>query len=273
MKKVHKLLFLSLVVALSLNACSKDDETELAAEDSQAVLAETTIDAAFEEVDNIGYSALVGTGSFNGRLATASNALASCATVNADQETRTIVIDFGSEGCADALGRVRMGKITLTYTESSWTMTFDGFKIDDKTIEGERTISIVNRSGNSFTMHILLKNGKISWADGTFISREIDRTKTWRFAEGEWEITGSANGTNRNGQSYSSTITSPLLYQRSCLEKGVHIPVKGVLFIERSNPAKDSITVDFGDGSCDKLIKVTVGDFTKEIEVGTRAGA
>lgn len=255
-------------MALNLTACSKDDETELAAEDSQAVFAEANIDAAFEEVDNIGFSALMGTGSFNGRLEASSNRLESCATITADHDARTIIIDFGSEGCTDAQSRVRMGKVILSYTENSWSMTFDGFKIDDKTIEGERTISIVNRSADAYTMHVLLKNGKISWEDGTFVTREIDRTKTWRFAAGEWEISGSASGTNRKGQEYSSSITSPLLYQRSCLEQGIYIAVKGVLVIERSNPAKETITVDFGDGSCDKLVQVTVGDFTKEIELG-----
>lgn len=53
MEKLHNLL-LGLAVALSLTSCSKDNETELAAEDSQAVFAEATIDAAFEEVDNLG---------------------------------------------------------------------------------------------------------------------------------------------------------------------------------------------------------------------------
>lgn len=274
MKKLHNLLLLGLAVALSLSSCSKDDETALAAEDSQAVFAEAGIDATFEEVDNIGYSALVGTGLFNGRLATGSNSLTDCATVTADHENRTIIVDFGSEGCADQMGRMRMGKITLSYSASGWTMVFDGFKMDGKTIEGERIISILNREGDAgVTMRIQLKDGRITWEDGTFITREIDRTKTWRLLQGEWEITGSASGTNRQGHEYSSIITSPLLYLRSCMEESTFIAVKGVLVIERSNPEKEAITVDFGDGACDNLIEVTIGDFTKEIEVGAGAGA
>ncbi len=274
MKKLHNLLLFSLVVALGLTSCSKDDEAKLTTEDTQAIFAETSIDATFEEIDNIGYSALINTGSFNGRLKAGNNVLSDCAIISADQEQHTVVVDFGDEGCVDALGRVRVGKITLAYTENSWTMTFDGFKLDDMAVEGARTISIVNREeNNASTMHITLKNGKITWDDGTFISREIERTKIWRFGQGEWEISGSASGTNRNGQEYSSSITSPLLYQLSCLQQGTFIPVKGAMRIERSNPDKEALTVDFGEGTCDNMIKVAVGNFTKEIEVGARAGA
>ncbi len=56
------------------------------------------------------------------------------------------------------------------------------------------------------------------------------------------------------------SITTPLIYKRGCF-----YPVSGTISIETDG--EETKTIDYGDGECDNLITVTIGDVTEEIEL------
>jgi hypothetical protein len=119
--------------------------------------------------------------------------------------------------------------------------------------------------------------GKITFADGKFITRAQDLTREWQRVistgtvsdptKDKWVISkgGTASGTNKNGKTYSMTITADLVYSRACaISNKVFIPVSGT----KSMKADDKeYIVDFGSGDCDNDITVTVNGVSKKITV------
>ena len=148
--------------------------------------------------------------------------------------------------------------------------TFDGYFINGVKIEGTRTVTNSSASLESnpiFT--IVVTGGRATWPDATFATREANRTREWKRSNtpntDQWIVTGTASGTNRNGKSYQMEITKPLVYKRECaINDKVFIAVEGtkVLTVESKQ-----VTVDYGDGSCDKLVTITINGKSKEVEV------
>lgn len=141
-------------------------------------------------------------------------------------------------------------------------------------IEGTRTVT--NSSGSledhpSFT--IVVDGGKVTWPDGTFATRESNRTREWIRAANpindEWRVTGTAAGTNRNELSYTMEITKALVFKRQCaISNRIFMPVAGekVLTTVLSTGTRQ-MKIDYGDGECDKIVTVTINGESKEVEI------
>jgi hypothetical protein len=197
-----------------------------------------------------------------------------CATVTHDKEAMTITIDFG-DGCEGPDGKVRSGIIFITYTGrlfipgSVWTITSRGYTVNRKLIEGTKTITNVSANINDpVSFHKLLEGGKVTWPDGTYATREVDKTFTWIRADNplgdEIHVEGEASGTNRRGVAYKVTIVSKIVWKRSCRLRGVCVPVQGLKVIERRE--HPDVLVDFGDGECDALVTITKNGESKIVE-------
>jgi hypothetical protein len=115
MKAFRLPLLLAGSLLFILGSCDKEKESE-AIDESPAEL-EAAYDDAFEEVDAIVESTM---DYFieNGRIAEAEeeNELIRCGIKTHDFENKTITIDFG-DGCKGWGGRIRKGKIIITYTD------------------------------------------------------------------------------------------------------------------------------------------------------------
>lgn len=267
MNQIRKTFFVVLILTAGLFACEKNEEDTLPVEDSEAVLAEASADATFEQIDNIALGALMESGAFNGRKQNEATDFSGCAVLTLDQNARKLTVDFG-DGCTGEQGHVRSGKLIISYTSTSWSILFSNFKVDGLSVEGTRTQTIVSGDNNLTVWTVELQDGKIIWPDGSFITRDLSHTKSWNAGTGELRVEGAASGINKKGVNYSSVISSPLVYLQTCIAEGIVVPVKGVLQIERSNPDKATITADFGTGECDKLVEVRVGKYTKVVEAG-----
>lgn len=283
------------VVALFFLASCQDDKIDFSGSDSQNVENEAVSDAYYEDADDMSGIAMSsdattltgGRESSDGRKFTVKiSDLAKrfdCATVTFETDPTSsvevpkgiITIDFGA-GCTDAKGNVRKGKIIINYTGrrflpgSTVVTTFADYFINGVKIEGTRTVT--NKSGSLeanpiFTIEV--KGGKATWPDATFATREASRTREWKRGNtpnlDQWIVSGAASGTNRNGRSYQMEITKPLVYKRECaISDRVFIAVEGtkVLTVESKQ-----VTIDYGDGACDKLVTITVNGKSKEVEV------
>lgn len=284
-----------LVIAGLVFFASCDENTiDFDAADSQNVENEAVTDAYFEDVDDI--SALTvssdpatlngGRESNSGRQIQVNDHRLNCPGIIVTLEVSTdstpqhpkgvITINFGN-GCEDARGNVRKGIIIITYNGrrffpgSSVVTTFDGYEVNGIQIEGIRTLTNTSSSlQDNPKFNITVVGGKITWPDGTFATRYVDRTREWvRVANNplndQWLVTGTAAGINRHGVGYSMEITKPLVFKRSCaIDSRIILPVEGTKVFTTEDK---QVIIDFGDGECDRLITVTVNGISREIEV------
>jgi hypothetical protein len=140
-------------------------------------------------------------------------------------------------------------------------ITFEDFYINGNLIEGVKTIS--NTDGVNFL--ITLEGGKITFEDGTFITREMERNREWIVGletpffiwDDEFEITGFCSGINRDGLEYSHIIVEPLLKKMSC-----RWIVSGTIEMQAG---ENLVILDYGDGECDNIATITVNGETTEI--------
>lgn len=180
-----------------------------------------------------------------------------------------ITIDFG-DGCEDAKGNVRKGKIIIYFDGrrfhpgSFYIITFEDYSINDIQLEGVRTITNLNESSaENPKFEIKLKNGKATWPDGTFATREHLFIREWVLyntrAEDHLIVTGSAEGINRRGFAYEMEIIKPLIYKRGC-----PIAIAGVKVFKTRNSV---ITIDYGDRECDRAVVIKVNGNQQDIRI------
>lgn len=295
MKKIFgkSILGVAAIALIFLSSCDDNNQVALSTNDSNNVENEALTESYFEDVDDmstlaVSVDASTSTGSresASGRQGTKpSDTRFTCATVTfefaADNSIANphgyITIDFGTTGCTDARNNVRKGIVKVEFKgrrfmpDSQIITTLQGYSINGIAIEGVRTVT--NTSGSlelnpKFT--ITVQGGKSTWPDGTFATREVNRTREWVRATNplndEWIVTGTAAGTNRDGKTYQMEITNPLVYKRECASSakgGIAVEGTKVLTVDGK-----VITIDYGTGTCDKLITITINGVSKEIEV------
>ncbi len=294
MKTSIKLSYLiTFMISAFLISCS--DKIDFSSNDNENAQNEASSESYSDDADDISSVALssddatlTGRESVTGRriavkIADIAKRL-DCATVTIetaadntpDVPKGTITIDFGT-GCTDARGNVRKGIILVTYSgkrfqpNSTAVTTFNGYSINDIKIEGTRTVTNITGSSESapkFT--IVVTGGKTTWPDGTFATRNVNRTREWIRAaspsQDSWVITGTASGSNRKGRNYSMEITKPLVFKRECSSSGnkVFIAVEGT---KQLTVGDKVTTIDYGDGTCDNKVTISINGATKEVEI------
>lgn len=281
--KVGKgLLGIALISLGILSSCEDSNQVDLSANDSNNVENEAVTEIYFEDVDDmstlaVSVDASTSTGSReagSGRGGVKpSDSRFTCATITFEFASDNslsnphgyITIDFGT-GCTDARGNVRKGIIKIEFKGKRFMpnaqiiTTLDGYSINEIAIEGVRTVTNSTESLESnpkFT--ITVQDGKATWPDGTFATREANRTREWvRTANpltDEWIVTGTAAGTNRDGKVYQMEITKPLVYKRACAATKGGIAVEGTKVLTVDGKV---ITIDYGNGTCDRDRKSVV---------------
>lgn len=282
MKKMNlKLLVVVGLVGL-FSACNQDAEVNPEFDDASLSL-ETEIESDFDDIDNFvaeGIDGIV----YNGNTGARTDGqwrrhLPDCAIVTHDYEAKTITIDFG-EACEGKGGKIFSGIIFTTYTDRKFipgsivTTTFENFMVDGKLIEGTRVSENISEGlEDNPTFHITLTNGKVTFDDGSFATKEADKTKMWLRATNplndEYHILegSKTNGVNIEGVEYNSLIIETLVYKNICRLDGIHVPVAGVKEVTIGDRF---YSIDFGDGECDNLATVTSNGETKTIELKRR---
>jgi hypothetical protein len=281
-KRLKAVIGLGILSMLFMTACNQDDVQTPASEiDDAAMEAESIAQSDFEEIDDITSNVMVVTeGSTGGRIASVDDDRCQCAEITHDIVNKTITIDFG-DGCEGPMGVVRSGIIFITYdghrfVPDSWRkITFRDYYVNRRHIEGLRTITNISETIESNpTFHITLKEGKVTWPDETFATREADRIRVWIRAENplfdEFHILGGSvsSGVNRTGIAYNTEVLTDLVYKRNCRNlRRIRIPVQGTKeIVTREN----TCVIDFGDGECDTEVELRCGDTVKNVDWSDR---
>lgn len=185
-----------------------------------------------------------------------------------------ITIDFGVLGCTDTRGNLRAGKLVFTYNKwrfqpgSTIVTTSQGYIINGVMLQGTRTLTnVAGSTSESPRFNAVLVGGKATFlADGTTAERESDIT--WQWTKGATaaddylliDQSSTANGKTRGGRAYSVSLSKALKYKRYC-----GIAVEGIKnYIIDGNK---QITIDYGDGICDRSIVITVNGITRNLNV------
>lgn len=298
--KTGALKFLSMLAIacfVSVTACKDEDAISYSSDDNANLQSEASMDAQLEDVSDMATVAMVAdagtmTGSrsdgFTGaREIQAANldARLACATVTLEFATDNnpsnpsgihgyVYVDFG-DGCTGPGGRVRKGRIVIEFIGrryipgSTVIITTEDYSVDGIAVEATRTEVNATGSEESAPKFTISEEITLTFQDGTTATRTSTRGRVWNRMqnplEDTWTITGSAFGSTRRGVEYVMTITNALVFKRSCVvdTKSV-IPVQGTKELVVNGK---KITTDFGDGTCDTTVTITVNGRSKDITI------
>jgi len=241
-------------VALSANSTEKN-----------AVVAATT----FESLNDFAQAGFISNNFKAGNIS-----FGSCPTIIVNYTTPpyAVTLDWGTE-CTGPDGVKRTGKIVvslngmMTTKENVATMKFENIVVDGKKISGTTRITSAGPNpGNGWPRYDILSEGKVVYTDKSILSYRYDGVTlhaegaaTATVTDDVWRTEiHSANGVNQDGTTWTAKSTKVMIKKGDCKWYN-----SGILEI---TPSKgDKITIDFGDGICDKKAKMTVGAKTTEL--------
>jgi hypothetical protein len=279
-----KIVSLSLTASLVMISSCKEDEERLTASDTQDITEEALTDAYFQDMDDLGGVAIEAPADeqYNGGRAAGTITITDdrfkCAVVTieasgtVDNPQGLITVDFGT-GCIDNRLNVRKGKLKFAYNGrrfqpgSTVVLTAENYSINDIKLEGTRTSTNVQGSTSEAPkFNVVLSNGKAIFPDASIAIRESNITWEWIRAENPSDdhlvikAASWANGTTRGGRAYDVSLVEDLKYKRFC---GIAVDgIKRYIIDEEKE-----IVIDYGDGTCDKAVTITVNGVTRNITV------
>jgi hypothetical protein len=267
-----RIVIVGISAAVFLTSCTKDEE-RLTASDSADVISESLTDAYFEDVDDMAIVAVESEDSPSGGRIAGDDRFCAGLLIgeNSSVSSGRLTINFGA-GCTDPRGNVRMGKVILEYSDGpagtvgfTVVTSFENYYINGVKLEGTRTIELLSNTQASIKHEITVANGKATWADNSVSTRTSTFVREIDLSNQLVKLEGNASGTNRVGREYSMTINETLVYKRSCvLSDGIYMAVGGV---KTFNSAGRKLTINYGDGSCDRTCIISVGDYSTSINV------
>lgn len=253
-------------------SCSENTDPLPVETDLTVVDDDVAVNQVYEDLDNFTLTVFQSL-NFGGRVLNEGfDKICPGVDVTFNEEEKKITVDFG-EGCTSPGGTVRKGKIVFTYNQNflfpgaKVIAVFESYEVDGLAVQGTRTIENQNIDifNNRVTLKVTVTDGKVTWPDGTFVTYTTtqERVVTLNEQNGyEISITGNASGKSRAGLDYTTTVTSPLLVTQDCVETGVLVPSSGVM---EFNYSGFNVSVDYGDGQCDKNIIITYPGGTREV--------
>lgn len=262
-----KYIMVVATVGMLFTSCRRDkDEKDT---DTSSASDNALAEGTYNDVNNIADEAASGNLSSYLTPSPSDNKsiLSACATITHDTTVtpRILTIDFGTSNCLCNDGRYRRGIINVSYSghyrdsASTHTISFTNYYVNDNQVLGTKTVTNNGHNSAGHLSYSISVNGQIIKASGGgTITWTSTRTREWIIGESTliWNddvylITGSANGSNAAGVSYSMNITSPLRKEIGCR----HL-VSGQLSLTPSG--KPTRYVDFGSGACDDQATVTI---------------
>lgn len=273
---MKKSIFLALMFTgwLALPSCQKDKTKTIADAEVNESVEMTTADDAFDEVEEIADQA------WDQALQTMKSTeddrprLGDCVTITLDTISvpRVLTIDFGEVNCLCNDGKYRRGQIIVTFTGryrrpgAVITHTFQNYYVNDNHVEGTKVMTNLGFNDSGYMIFHHEASGSITFvADGKVLNWTSDKTRSWiegigtpRWRDDVFLVEGTSTASSSIGGSVTRLITNPLRREMNC-----RWLVSGTIVTTPAN--RPERTLDFGDGSCDNLATLTIGDQTRTI--------
>jgi hypothetical protein len=164
-------------------------------------------------------------------------------------------IDFG-EGCELPNGNLLSGKIILSYLKDMevatkmLSLSLENFTFNGVSVEGNASVQRMRSNDNGIPQSDAVASFTGEWPDGSSASFTGNRTREWieGFGSGFWGdnvflISGKGTYKGKLDNVYVKETISPLRRELSC-----RFIVSGILEISKN---ETTVSLDFGDGSCD----------------------
>ncbi|MGB5360212.1 MAG: hypothetical protein WBN27_09745 [Eudoraea sp.] len=186
-----------------------------------------------------------------------SDYLPDCVTITTvvTSSSKEKIIDFG-EGCELPNGNFLSGIIKLSYlkdmemTTNTLSFSLENFTFNGVYVAGIATVERMRSNENGNPQSEAVANFTGEWPDGDTASFSGNRTREWieGFGSGFWGdnvflISGKGIYTGKYDNVFVKETISPLRRELSC-----RFLVSGILEITRNDT---TVSLDFGDGSCD----------------------
>lgn len=277
-KSLKKLNFpaLMLVALVAFVSCNKEDSAEidspeeqtfevaeLQASDESEMISEEVIGIA-EDVYATDEILTTSKGSY------ASDLLPDCVTITTviTSTSKEKTIDFG-DGCELPNGNVLSGIIFLSYLKDmdlatkTLSLSLENFTFNGVSVEGSASVERMRSNENGNPQSDAVADFSAEWPDGSTASFTGNRTREWieGYGSGFWGdnvflISGKGTYTGPAGNVFMKETITPLRREMAC-----RFIVSGVLEISRN---ETTVSLDFGDGSCDAKGILTYPDGSSE---------
>jgi hypothetical protein len=275
-----KIIILGVIATVAIgsifNSCKKDEQTGSNTPAKQTVTTQSSTKSAGDNaLAESAFGGIFKQADKAARNTSSKDINSGCPTVTINPITSypmTITIDFGTSCTCDD-GKIRSGKIiavlSAPYIDSAsvLTVTLDSYHEiingTDYSVQGTETITNLghNQAGHP-VFSVVITNGVVSSVNGTIhwtSSRQnewIQGYNTWfNVFDDVYLVTGTASGTDSNGETFQVNITSPLRVDLTCswIDSGT---------LEIITQAYPPIVVDYGNGTCDNIATVTCAGYT-----------
>ena len=281
-----KILFIGTLVALSFFiSCNSDEKTNdgtSAAITKDEIITNAKIDASIDDVTNIAEEQFSAQQNITNKPSgPIKSFLPSCATITTvlTNNTWTTTVDFGVEGCTLENGNSVKGKMVISFSNDfsaatqTISYTFDGFYHNGKKLQGSKSIvrtikttDLLATAHPVFTaaidMTVTFDDGSVYIRKGSLVKEIVEGYDTWfNWEDNAYLVSGSGTTTFPNGDTYTAEITTPLQFKAVCKKS---FAVKGIVTVSKNGA---SAVVDYGDGSCDTLAKITKDGVTEEVDL------
>ena len=192
-----------------------------------------------------------------------------------------LTVKFDGSSCSD--GRVRSGTLSITFTGAYVdegtviTTNTSDYVVDGYQVSGTKTVTNVGAQvDNSIKYKVEVENGSVTDENGENRAAWVSslRYRIWTagydtpsdITDDSYAIYGEATGLNRKGEVFTYTIpsTNPLTLKYSCWVL-TRLADSGIMTI--SPAGKADRVVDYGDGTCDRKVKLTIGSTTVNLSL------
>jgi len=178
---------------------------------------------------------------------------------------RTFIIDYGA-GVVDSIDhKIRKGKIICKFSNywhingSRMTITLSDYAVNNMTVtvDSINMEHIAQYAYKNIVHNAICKtpDWALSWACDRTLTQTAGETTPSIYYDDEFSIAGIANGTNRNGKTYLTTISAALIKSSSCswIQAGkISLTPEGLA----------ARTIDFGSGTCDNQASLIINGNT-----------
>jgi hypothetical protein len=178
---------------------------------------------------------------------------------------KTVTVDYGLTNYECQDGRLRRGVINIEttgfYREEGTiiTVTFEDYYQNDYKVEGTQIVTNTGRNADDHYVYTVeINDGKVTTPLNEVVNYEENTIREW--AEGEptildicddvYYITGTQNGVSSDSIAYLLTVQQQLDVKVCC-----HWIRAGLLDVDIESLT--TMTVDYGDGTCDNDAVVT----------------
>lgn len=264
--KSYRIILMFAALLFAVASCNDDDNTPSKSSDSDVI---ASVSQTLKMQNSVNDVALNSKESLAGFSLVKTFHQDSCPKVIYDiNSLDSLILDFGVDSCEWYNGQYFSGRIILvldTTMMGEVEIIFENFCSQDFCLNGEYSLDF---GDSDFSMDF--EDQVFTDEDGNEYTYSADFSYSLLsdggtpddFSDDQYEITGSSSGMDSEGNAFTFEIVSALLLDLGCETPEV---TSGIAVFRMEG--QSDVTVDYGDGTCDQEVVVTVDGVEKAVNM------